>query len=63
MKQKKPYPSLVCMSCGIRYGLRAPSNGATWHRAKCGLCGKFLAVTEPRDFGHLQLDEEKGAKK
>lgn len=51
------YPSFVCCECGMRYGRRKPI-GATWHSGKCDICGQRKPVTQPRDFGHLKLDEE-----
>lgn len=48
------YPDWVCVECGERYGNRMPKV-ATWHNGVCGVCGQERIVTEPRDFGHLNL--------
>ena len=47
------YPRWICWDCGIKKGHTAPGI-ATWHDGECGVCGRFLTVTEPRDFGHLK---------
>jgi hypothetical protein len=53
-KQVIAYPGTVCSDCGTKWGTRkCASSGATWHYGHCGVCGKYAAVTEPRDFGHL----------
>lgn len=62
MTKPKPYPALVCLSCGTRYGRRQPIL-ATWHYGKCGICNKWKAVAEPRDFGHLDLRDGDGTAK
>lgn len=48
--------SCVCTPCGIRFG-RAPMGGlaAIWYAGRCDLCGQDDYVTEPRDFGGLNL--------
>lgn len=48
------YPEWVCFECGKKYGKRIPSC-CSIHIGVCGVCGELLAVTEPRDFGHLNL--------
>lgn len=50
---KDDYPEWVCHACGAKYGTRIPVI-ATWHMGRCGVCGVMAAVTEPRDYGHLQ---------
>jgi predicted ATP-dependent serine protease len=47
----------VCMECGTKYG-RAKPWIATWHYGKCDVCGVYDGVTEPRDFGGLDLSEK-----
>lgn len=49
----KPYPAWVCLACGTKHG-RRPVGIATWHIDECGICGETVAVTDPRDFGHLK---------
>lgn len=49
----KPYPSVICLDCGITYG-RRPVDHATWYPGTCGVCANETFVTEPRDFGHLK---------
>ena len=54
MKKKLlKYPVVICHVCGMKYGNKQPYI-ATWYDGKCGVCGKYTAVTEPRDFGHLK---------
>lgn len=52
---KRQYPTWVCHPCGVAYGNSLPEV-ATWHDGTCDICGKYRPVTEPRDFGHLNLD-------
>ncbi len=53
--QDKPYPDWICQSCGEAHGRGMPEGHiATWHPDKCGVCGEFTEVTEPRDFKHLK---------
>lgn len=40
----KPYPSLVCYDCGLRYGRRIPV-AATWHMGRCGVCDRWKSVS------------------
>lgn len=48
------YPTWICWHCGDKYGNR-PCGVATWHPDTCDICGlEDVAVTEPRDFGHLR---------
>lgn len=46
-------PEWVCGDCGEAYGNRE-CGLATWHDDKCGVCGEYKIVTEPRDFGYLK---------
>lgn len=57
------YPQWVCHCCGENYGtwykrgtyVGPPHHYATYHQGTCGLCGAIdVAVTEPRDYGHLR---------
>ena len=52
----KDYPVWICRKCGIKYGRGTPENHlSTWHEGQCEVCGEeAVAVTEPRDFGHLK---------
>jgi hypothetical protein len=59
---KNNYPTWVCNACGMKYGrwyyggkYTGPvSHRATYHSGTCGVCKTTnIAVTEPRDFGHL----------
>ncbi len=47
------YPMWICADCGEKYGNR-PFGVSTWHEDVCGVCGLVVAVTEPRDCGHLK---------
>ena len=47
-------PAWTCYECGRLYG-SFKCGTATWHHGECGACGKFKAVTEPRDFGYFLL--------
>ena len=55
MKQIE-YPEVICAGCGTKYG-RWACRIATWHFNVCGVCGQRGAVTEPRDFGHLDTNK------
>ena len=46
-------PVWTCADCGTELGNRQPQY-ATWHMGTCGVCGRRMAVTEPRDFGYLR---------
>lgn len=48
-------PAWVCYNCGLDYGHGPVNDYATWHPDKCGICGKYDSVTEPRDFGFIDL--------
>lgn len=51
---KYEYPNWVCANCG-RQAQSDPykiASLSTWHMNTCDVCGKFEAVTQPRDFGH-----------
>jgi len=53
MKRKKGlsiYPDWVCGSCGLEASGGKSFSVSTFHLGKCGVCGKFTGVTEPRDF-------------
>ena len=58
------YPTWICSACGAKYGKlqgKWPKyKVATWHYGICDICGKKDAVTEPRDFGHLEEGWEDG---
>jgi len=56
------YPTWVCDKCGQDYGtwykkgsyVGPPHYCSTYHMGTCGVCGsENVAVTEPRDYGHL----------
>ena len=47
-------PTWVCYDCGKNYG-SFKAGTATWHSDTCGVCGRYRACTEPRDFGYLLL--------
>ncbi len=47
----KPYPARCCYACGIKAsGGRKLHEYATYHQARCDVCGEVAPVTEPRDF-------------
>lgn len=48
----RDYPTWICADCGEKHG-RRPPGVASWHMGTCDICGKLHAVTEPRDYGHL----------
>ena len=54
LKDRLRWTPWVCWDCGVKYG-RVQPRVATWHLGVCGVCGRTVAVTEPRDFGHLDL--------
>lgn len=45
----------VCEQCGKLFGNGRPKyiTVSTWHQGECDICGKEKAITEPRDFGHM----------
>ena len=47
---KKKYPTWVCYDCGIKASKGKCFSMSTYHKNKCGICGKIKSVTEPRDF-------------
>lgn len=50
------YPVWVCHDCGLLYGRGPIAKIATYHTGECGLCNRAsIPVTEPRDFGHLNI--------
>lgn len=57
MSSNPNYPAWICRPCGIRWGkgVRA-GRVSTWHPDRCGVCQQETAVTEPRDFGHLNQE-------
>ena len=58
-KKARDYPVWVCFPCGNKYGRGMPEDHVcTIHVGICGICGDTHAVTEPRDFGHLNLTKE-----
>lgn len=48
---QKPYPDWVCHDCGVAHTTKLPWM-STWHNSHCGVCGKWTAVTQPRDYGY-----------
>lgn len=62
MPKSISYPVWICNDCGIKYGawyrdgdyIGPSSHCATYHVGRCDICkDENVAVTEPRDFGHL----------
>lgn len=58
MSKLKKYPTWVCSDCG-KAGLTSksvdrymPEEVSTFHKGICGVCGKELSVTQPRDYGY-----------
>lgn len=49
-------PAWVCTDCGNKYGSHA-CGVATFHDDDCGICGEYKSVTEPRDFGYIDIDK------
>lgn len=52
------YPDWVCKECVNAAGGSSKRSRAlcrmvaTFHKGKCGVCGKEKYVTQPRDFGY-----------
>lgn len=44
----------ICVECGEKFGNRK-LNFATFHIGTCDICGSEVEVTEPRDFGYLNM--------
>jgi hypothetical protein len=51
------YPDWICRKCGLKYG-KKQKQISTWHYGKCDVCGDPAEVTEPRDFGHLNINKK-----
>jgi hypothetical protein len=49
--KKRIYPQWVCSDCATSAGGKVKGT-PTWHTDKCGVCGRNVAVTQPRDFGN-----------
>ena len=56
------YPEWICDSCGQDHGTwykkgvytGPPHHYPTYHMGTCQICGQTdVAVTQPRDYGHL----------
>ena len=71
MKNKKQSSNLsprwVCIACGTKWGLwwvkgvySGPTHHcATYHEGTCDVCNKpNLPVTEPRDYGYLDISSK-----
>lgn len=57
MSSTSNYPAWICQDCGMRWGNQvAGGRVVTWHPGRCGICQQETAVTEPRDFGHLNQE-------
>ena len=53
---KIDYPAWVCSYCAEKAGGHWPKGHvATFHTGICHVCGKEIAVTEPRDWGYPKL--------
>jgi hypothetical protein len=50
------YPAWICEYCGTRYGNGPQFRVSTWHMDTCGICGRYIGCTEPRDWHHLRPD-------
>ena len=58
------YPTWICNDCGTQLGkwfangtYTGPVNScSTMHIGNCEVCNQEIAVTEPRDYGHLISD-------
>jgi hypothetical protein len=58
------YPTWICHDCGVKYGAWYKKGKyvgptpicSTMHIGTCGVCDATeVAVTEPRDYGHLRV--------
>lgn len=53
------YPHWVCAECGKEAMEKAGTEGllfSTFHKGRCGVCGKEKSVTELRDFGYPPVE-------
>ena len=53
------YPHWVCAKCGKEAMDKAGTEGllfSTFHKGRCGVCGKEKSVTELRDFGYPPVE-------
>lgn len=62
----KHFVAWVCHPCGVTYGkwyhggeyTGPKTHYSTMHLGSCDVCGtNNVSVTEPRDYGHLLLDD------
>jgi hypothetical protein len=54
-KAAERQPEVVCNGCGTLFGrYMRPDRVSSYWMDTCGVCGKHMAVTEPRDFGYLK---------
>lgn len=65
------YPTWICHDCGTKYGawykkgkyIGPKNHCSTMHMGECDVCGATdVAVTEPRDYGHLLVAWKKHRK-
>lgn len=52
---KENYPIWVCSECALDAGGKNSRTVSTFHMNICPVCGKYVPVTEPRDFGYPKL--------
>lgn len=55
----KPYPEWVCRECGLSASGKKADGAllvSTFHQGKCDVCGKIIAVTEPRNYGYPKFE-------
>lgn len=55
-KKLKPYPQVVCNSCGIKASGGRSFAISTCHMGVCDVCGKLKSVTEARDYYYPQFE-------
>lgn len=52
-------PTWVCDNCAKKAGfVEPPIRASTYHNEKCDVCKKKKAVTEWRDFGYIEFNQE-----
>lgn len=58
----KNQPDWVCYDCGVKFGKHVRDGISTFHMNNCGVCGEWKSVTDPRNYGHLDMNKVNNSK-
>lgn len=53
----KNQPAWVCFDCGVKFGKNVKDGVSTFHMDNCGVCSKWKSVTDPRNYGYLDMNK------